>query len=107
MQSPIGFDISQVQHDPAYQLTSLYTDFDQAEYEEAKYQIRISGGNETGDLGGIKITDLNGQGPFTYKVDHLHFHRTSEHIVNGKKYDSEMHIVHKLHDGPVDLLHHY
>ncbi len=51
-------------------------------------------------MGTIEITDLNGKGPYIYKVDHLHMHGPSEHCLDAKQEDLEMHIVHVLVDGP-------
>lgn len=31
------------------------------------------------DMGEIEVYDLNGNGPFAYEVDHVHFHTKSEH----------------------------
>jgi carbonic anhydrase len=52
------------------------------------------------NIGKIQVTDLNGKGPYTYKAHHLHFHGPSEHKIDGRYYDLEMHIVHELIDGP-------
>jgi len=46
------------------------------------------------------VTDLNGKGPYSYKVDHMHMHGPAEHRIDDKQYDLEMHIVHELVDGP-------
>jgi carbonic anhydrase len=51
-------------------------------------------------MGEIQLTDLNGQGPYTYKVNHMHMHGPSEHRLDGNQYDLEIHIVHELVDGP-------
>jgi carbonic anhydrase len=51
-------------------------------------------------LGGIEVTDLNGHGPYSYKVNHMHMHGPAEHRLDGVQYDLEVHIVHELVDGP-------
>ena len=54
-------------------------------------------------MGKIELTDLNGMGPFVYKVNNIHFHARSEHKIKGHHADLEMHIVHELVDGPEEL----
>ena len=51
-------------------------------------------------MGGIQVTDLNGQGPYIYHVNHMHMHGPSEHRLDGVQQDLEIHIVHELTDGP-------
>lgn len=51
-------------------------------------------------MGSIEVVDLNGNGPFTYNVDHFHFHAPAEHKFNGIRHELEMHIVHKIAAGP-------
>ena len=53
-------------------------------------------------MGGIEVTDLNGKGPYIYKVNHMHMHGASEHRFDGVQHDLEIHIVHELVDGPAD-----
>ena len=56
-------------------------------------------------MGGIKITDLEGKGPYVYKVNHMHMHGPSEHRLEGVQNDLELHIVHELVNGPSELGH--
>lgn len=51
-------------------------------------------------MGTIEVMDLNGNGPYIYKVNHMHMHGPSEHRIDGVQYDLEIHIVHELVDGP-------
>ena len=51
-------------------------------------------------MGTIEVTDLNGNGPYIYKVNHLHMHGPSEHRLDGQQEDLEIHIVHELIGGP-------
>ena len=51
-------------------------------------------------MGEIQVTDLEGNGPYTYRVNHMHMHGPSEHRIDGNQYDLEVHIVHELVDGP-------
>jgi carbonic anhydrase len=53
-------------------------------------------------MGTLELTDLNGNGPYIYKVDHLHMHGPSEHKMDGEQFDLEFHIVHVLIGGPGD-----
>ena len=57
---------------------------------------------QTEDMGYIEVTDLNGQGPYIYRVNHVHMHGPSEHKLDGRQEDLEIHIVHELVDGPGD-----
>ena len=52
-------------------------------------------------MGGIKLTDLYGRGPYYYKVNHMHMHGPSEHRLEGRQFDLEIHIVHELVKGPL------
>ena len=51
-------------------------------------------------MGYLEMYDLEGNGPYTYIADHLHFHAPAEHTFNGVRHDLEGHIVHNLVDGP-------
>ena len=52
------------------------------------------------DMGYIEMTDMNGNGPYIYKVNHMHMHGPSDHKIDGVQYDLEFHIVHELVGGP-------
>jgi carbonic anhydrase len=39
---------------------------------------------------------VNGQGPFVYQTDHIHFHGPGEHKIDGQQHDLELHFVHTL-----------
>lgn len=67
--------------------------------ENILWSVRLSGG----DFGGIEVTDLNGKGPYKYKVHHMHMHGPAEHRIEGVQYDLEIHIVHKLVGGPGEV----
>ena len=43
---------------------------------------------------------MNGEGPYKYRVNHLHMHGPAEHRLDGVQHDLEVHIVHELVDGP-------
>jgi carbonic anhydrase len=47
-------------------------------------------------MGGLKITDLNGNGPWYYRANHMHMHAPTEHRINDVQYDLEFHIVHEI-----------
>ena len=64
--------------------------------QNIEWTLRLKGRN----MGGIKITDLDGNGPYKYKVNHMHMHGPSEHRLDGAQYDLEIHIVHELVSGP-------
>ena len=40
----------------------------------------------------------------TYALAQFHFHVPAEHVVAGKHFDAEMHLVHKTHDGHVAVV---
>ena len=51
-------------------------------------------------MGTITVVDEDGRGPYTYQVDHMHFHAPAEHKLDFVRESMEMHIVHKLIGGP-------
>ena len=62
--------------------------------QDVGYSLKLEGNNGST----IEVTDLKGNGPFTYTLDHVHFHSPCEHTFEGKRYDLEMHMVHKLEE---------
>jgi len=57
------------------------------------YEHKYSLSTPTLDNGGIKVR-INGT-LYSYKVKNIHFHLNSEHTINNKYYQMEMHIVHE------------
>ena len=56
------------------------------------YQLTLEGDK----LGTIEITDLNGQGPVTYRAQEVHFNGPAEHKINSKRHAMELQILHTL-----------
>ncbi|XP_057982199.1 alpha carbonic anhydrase 7-like [Malania oleifera] len=50
---------------------------------------------EVGWLGDAGSIQINGT---TYRLEQCHWHSPSEHYIDGKSYDLELHMVHKRHD---------
>lgn len=91
-QSPIDID-EEVKYSEAFKLDFRYRPFEALTgLENLEWTLRLKGKN----MGGIKLWDLNGDGPFTYKVNHMHMHGPSEHRLGGRQHDLEIHIVHEL-----------
>ncbi len=82
--------------EPEFHVELKYNQVQDLKLENILWTVRLQGG----DLGGIEVTDLNGQGPYKYKVNHMHMHGPAEHRIDDKQYDLEIHIVHELVDGP-------
>jgi carbonic anhydrase len=85
--------------EPNFRLKLHYNPFGGITLQEVKYSVALSGI----EMGMIELTDLNGMGPFVYKVNNIHFHTRSEHLIKGHHADLEMHIVHELVDGPEEF----
>jgi len=64
--------------------------------DNLKWTLKLKGKK----MGGLKITDLEGSGPWYYSANHMHMHAPSEHRFNGTQHDIEFHIVHELVRGP-------
>jgi len=97
-QSPIDID-EQAKHSEVFKVDFRYKPFEALTgLENLEWTMRLKGKN----MGGIKFTDLNGQGPFVYKVNHMHMHAPSEHRLGGRQHDLEVHIVHELVKSPVE-----
>lgn len=63
----------------------------------AQVKKKTSNKKVTGDFGDMEVV-IPGQ-KLTYKVAQFHFHTSSEHTVEGKKFAMEMHLVHLLESG--------
>lgn len=55
---------------------------------------------DTSVNGGLKVR-INGV-EYTYELNNVHFHLNSEHTFDGKSYEMEMHLVHKLSEQSQD-----
>ena len=68
------------------------------------YQHEYSISTPTLDNGNIKVK-IN-ETEFIYKLSNIHFHLNSEHTINNKLYDMEMHIVHEnINSNDINNLH--
>ena len=54
--------------------------------------------DEINKAGGFKVGDT------TYKLLQVHFHRPSEHLVNGRSYPMEAHFVHRADSGALAVV---
>lgn len=86
------------EYEPAFKVSMSYKtpEEENLQLENILWTVRLGGA----DFGTIEMTDLNGQGPFVYKVNHLHMHGPGEHRIDDRQYDLEIHIVHELVGGP-------
>jgi len=86
------------EYEPAFKVSMSYKtpDKEDLQLENILWTVRLGGA----DFGTIEMTDLNGEGPFVYKVNHLHMHGPGEHKIDDRQYDLEIHIVHELVGGP-------
>jgi len=69
-----------------------YNPIRHSQLEQFIYSLKVP----ANEIGTIEITDLNGQGPFLYSTDHIHFHGPAEHRIDGQQHDLELHFVHNL-----------
>jgi len=69
-----------------------YNPIRHSQLEKFIYSLKVP----ANEIGTIEVTDVNGQGPFLYHTDHIHFHGPAEHRIDGKQYDLELHFVHTL-----------
>ncbi len=99
-QSPIDIHAKEMaEYNPRFKVDFRWKDFEALTgLENLEWTLRLKGKN----MGGIRLTDLNGRGPFSYKVNHMHMHGPSEHRFEGEQVDLELHIVHELVKGPLD-----
>ncbi|MSQ27623.1 MAG: carbonic anhydrase family protein [Dehalococcoidia bacterium] len=75
-------------------------------YRAAQVQVVNNGHTIQGNFGVDPATDgggivLEGQ---EYKLAQFHFHRPSEHSVNGRQFPMELHLVHKNKDGKLAVV---
>lgn len=96
-QSPINIkeDAPEVKTTP-FKIEFFYNDIKHTRFQEIDSTLRL----HDESLGTIKVTDLEGKGPYTYKGYEIRFNGPSEHKLNGKNYNMEMQIFHDLVDGP-------
>eukprot|EP00347_Sterkiella_histriomuscorum_P001688 403371061 len=96
-QSPINInETSQdiVQQD--FKIQFDYKTIKNTRFQEIDSTLRLHDEN----IGTIKVTDLDGKGPYTYKGYEIRFNGPSEHRLNDKNQNMEMQIFHDLVDGP-------
>jgi carbonic anhydrase len=92
IQSPININENEVvEDDSKFSFESI--NYETIESTSVTYQNEFSISTPTLDNGNITVK-INGT-TFTYKLLNIHFHLNSEHTINGKNYDMEMHIVHE------------
>ena len=92
IQSPININEKEVVDDNSkFSFESI--DYKTIESTSVSYINDFSISTPTLDNGNITVK-INGT-TFTYKLLNIHFHLKSEHTINGKNYDMEMHIVHE------------
>ena len=80
-QSPIDIHSKEgCEYSPRFKVDFNYKEFEALTgLENLEWTLRLKGKN----MGSIKITDLNGRGPYVYKVNHMHMHGPSEHRFEG------------------------
>lgn len=96
-QSPIDIQTSSVQHDPTLSQTPLHTLY----VKDSEYTIKNNGHSVEVSHSSGNGYQLSG-GPLLgkYQFKQFHFHwggndeQGSEHLVNGKAYPAELHLVH-------------
>ncbi|MDN5936902.1 MAG: carbonic anhydrase family protein [Nitrosospira sp.] len=89
IQSPVDF-----RRAPQYHELAIDYGTTTGEIFNVGHEVKIATeGNNTLTLDGV-----------TYKLVQFHFHIPSEHTVNGRGYDMEMHLVHQSADGKILVL---
>ncbi|KAL4571736.1 hypothetical protein LXL04_018501 [Taraxacum kok-saghyz] len=83
LQSPINIDVVQAEMQPP-DLKMAYKDAPVKLVNEG-FDLNVEW---QGDAGGIEIGGVN------YKLVHSHWHTPSEHTIDGKRFDAELHLVH-------------
>lgn len=92
MQSPINIETSKLEKDNSkFSFESI--DYSTIKSTKIGFVHEYSVSTPDLDNGNIKVK-INGT-DFTYKLKNIHFHLNSEHSIDGKLYDIEMHVVHE------------
>ena len=92
MQSPINIETSKLEKDNSkFSFESI--DYSTITSTKIGFVHEYSVSTPDLDNGNIKVK-INGT-DFTYKLKNIHFHLNSEHSIDGKLYDIEMHVVHE------------
>jgi carbonic anhydrase len=100
-QSPIDIPGSTLtEYEEKFKVNFRYHDFEAPHglVNNLKWTLKLKGTK----MGGLKITDLEGCGPWYYKANHMHMHAPSEHRIDGTQHDIEFHIVHELIRGKTE-----
>ena len=91
IQSPINIITSNVEKDNSkFSFKSI--DYTKIQSTSITYQHEYS--ISTGELDNGLITVVINGTEFKYKIVNIHFHLNSEHTIDGKLYNMEMHVVH-------------
>ena len=68
--------------EPLFNVEFRYKEFEALHgLENIEWTLRLKSKGQK--MGGIRLTDLNGRGPYVYKVHHMHMHGPSEHRLEG------------------------
>jgi carbonic anhydrase len=100
-QTPIDVP-KEVEYEPAVELDLLYKEMTNVALTDNFWTVQLSVPKEK-ELGHLYAKDLNGEGMLHYVFQQFHFHSPSEHKVNGKRYDLELHFVHSIHDSDLEF----
>jgi carbonic anhydrase len=92
-QSPINFESADVKKAGE----DFFIKYEPTEFEFVDRRYTL----ETQPQSGKNRLKLNGE---KYKLLQLHFHYPSEHLLNGKQFAMELHLVHKSADGDIAVV---
>lgn len=95
MQSPIDIPAKAVQGTTSLKVEYGTTVLDIAHHEHVE-EIINNGHTIQVSVNGDHAIELNGK---KYALKQFHFHTSSEHLVGGKSFPMEMHLVHQSDDG--------